>query len=88
MTYEEARRIIRLVRGREPTMERMQIGGRHVNGFGLKDNFSDKFKEEEDKATAYIDSLKALPSPITAGLIAVGVVIGSAVVYAVTRKRS
>ena len=64
-------------------MERMQIGGRHVNGFGLRDSFSDKFKEEEDKATAYIDSLKALPGPITAGLIAVGAALGGAIVYAI-----
>ena len=65
----------------------LQYNGRQV-GVGLGDAFEDKFKEEKDKATAYIDSLKALPSPITAGLIAVGVVIGGAVVYAVTRKRS
>ena len=65
----------------------LQYNGRQV-GVGLGDAFEDKFKEEKDKATASIDSLKALPSPITAGLIAVGVVIGSAVVYAVTRKRS
>ena len=62
----------------------LQYNGRQV-GVGLGDAFEDKFKEEEDKATAYIDSLKALPSPITAGLIAVGVVIG-AVAYAVARK--
>lgn len=62
----------------------LQYNGRQV-GVGLGDAFEDKFKEEEDKATAYIDSLKALPAPITAGLIAVGVVIG-AVAYAVVRK--
>ena len=62
----------------------LQYNGRQV-GVGLGDAFEDKFKEEKDKATAYIDSLKALPSPITAGLIAVGVVIG-AVAYAVARK--
>ena len=62
----------------------LQYNGRQV-GVGLGDAFEDKFKEEKDKATAYIDSLKALPGPITAGLIAVGVVIG-AVAYAVARK--
>lgn len=64
----------------------LRYNGQRV-GVGLGDKFGDELKEEEEKFTGYIDSIKSLPGAVTAGLVATGAVIGGCIVYFVTRRR-